>query len=145
MKIIPENAEQNNNDARSITTRNETDSSRPPLSMDNNQPSTSLSVQDIHKYRVKRIQVGGIRYYVCEYCNNKFETLATLNDHHKKTHPALQCDVCNKICLTPYTLVRHFYKHVAKRYRCKLCNETFQFKSEVSQHMFVHMGEAKFN
>ena len=33
------------------------------------------------------------------------------------------------------------YELLVERYGCKLCNETFQFKSEVTQHKILHVGE----
>ena len=75
----------------------------------------------------------------------KYDSLHALNDHHKDNHPPLYCDICNKKCSKANTLVQHLYVHLAKKYDCQHCDETFKFKSKVKQHMYIHVGETKLN
>ena len=74
-----------------------------------------------------------------------FDLLQHLNNHHKRNHDLVTCDICNKQFSMPNTLLRHAYRHLAKQYGCELCDQTFRFQSELTQYMDVHVGEAKFN
>ena len=77
-------------------------------------------------------------------CNRAFETQSELNVHYKKRHPPVQCSICKKVCATPNTLDRHMYKHKPRQYKCKYCDQSFAFKSELDGHTIVHQGEPGF-
>ena len=96
------------------------------------------------KYKIKRTKQNGMTYYHCGYCTKVFDSLQHLNNHHKRNHNPVTCDVCNKQFATPNTLIRHAYRHLAKQYGCELCDQTFNFQSTVTQHMDVHVGEPKY-
>ena len=96
------------------------------------------------KYKIKRMKQNGITYYHSGYCTKVFDSLQHLNNHHKRNHNPVMCDICNKQFATPNTLIRHAYGHLTKQYGCDLCDQTFRFRSEVTQHMDVHVGEPKY-
>ena len=102
-----------------------------------NRPTTN-------KYKIKRTKQNGMTYYHCDYCVKVFDSLQHLNNHHKRNHDPVMCDVCNKNFATPNTLIWHAYGHLTKQYRCELCDQTFHFRSEVTQHMDVHVGEPRY-
>ena len=97
-----------------------------------------------NKYKIKRTKQNGMTYYHCGYCVKVFDSLQHLNNHHKRNHDPVMCDVCNKDFATPNTLIRHAYGHLTKQYGCELCDQTFHFRSEVTQHMDVHVGEPRY-
>ena len=96
------------------------------------------------KYQIKRTKQDGTTYYHCGFCMKIFDSLQHLNQHHKNKHDPVKCDVCNKQFATPNTLLRHAYSHLSKQYGCDLCDQTFRFKSELNQHMDVHVGDPKY-
>ena len=102
-----------------------------------NRPTTN-------KYKIKRTKQNGMMYYHCDYCVKVFDSLQHLNNHHKRNHDPVTCNVCNKNFATPNTLIRHAYGHLTKQYGCELCDQTFHFCSEVTQHMDVHVGEPRY-
>ena len=97
-----------------------------------------------NKYKIKRTKQNGMMYYHCGYCIKVFDSLQHLNNHHKRNHKPVTCDVCNKDFATPNTLIWHAYGHLTKQYGCELCDQMFHFRSEVTQHMDVHVGEPRY-
>ena len=83
------------------------------------------SISSTDKYKIKRTKQNGITYYHCGYCTKVFDSLQHLNNHHKRNHNSVTCDVCNKQFATPNTLIRHAYGHLTKQYGCELCDQTF--------------------
>ena len=96
------------------------------------------------KYKIKRTKQNGMTYYHCGYCTKVFDSLQLLNNRHKRNHKPVMCNICNKQFATPNTLIRHAYGHLAKQYGCELCDQTFHFRSEITQHMDVHVGEPRY-
>ena len=90
-----------------------------------NRPTTN-------KYKIKRTKQNGMTYYHCGYCIKVFDSLQHLNNHHKRNHDPVMCDVCNKNFATPNTLIWQAYGHLTKQYGCELCDQTFHFHSEVT-------------
>ena len=91
-----------------------------------------------NKYKIRKFQIDKVRYYSCMYCNKHFDSIHHLNNHHKKHHPPVTCDVCNKIYDTPNSLIQHLYKHLDGQFKCNECPETFHFKSELESHSMNH-------
>ena len=38
--------------------------------------------QPPNKYKIRKFQIDKVRYYSCTYCNNHFESIHYLNNHH---------------------------------------------------------------
>ena len=129
-------------------TLNQKNKQKPKSKTDSGHKKQNESGQDCRsstdKYKIKRMKQNGITYYHCGYCKKVFDSLQHLNNHHKRNHNPVTCDVCNKQCATPNTLIRHAYGHLTKQYGCELCDQTFHFQSEVTQHMDVPVGEPKY-
>ena len=91
-----------------------------------------------NKYKIQKFEIDNVRYYSCMYCNKHFDSIHHLNNHHKRNHPPVSCDVCNKIYDTPNSLIRHSYTHLGGQFKCKKCPESFHFKSEQESHSMKH-------
>ena len=94
-----------------------------------------------NKYKIRKFQIDKVRYYSCKYCNKHFESIHYLNNHHKKRHPPVSCDVCGKLYDTPNSLIRHSYRHLDGQFKCKVCDQSFHFKSELNSHSMKHSTE----
>ena len=94
-----------------------------------------------NKYKIRKFQIDKVKYYYCMYCNKHFESIHYLNKHHVKHHPPVSCDVCNRIFDTPNSLIRHSYRHLDGKFRCKDCKESFHFKSKLDSHSMKHSKE----
>ena len=70
-----------------------------------------------------------------------FESIHYLNNHHRKQHPPVTCDVCGKLYDTPNSLIRHSYRHLDRQHKCKDCEQSFHFKSELTSHSMKHAME----
>ena len=57
------------------------------------------------KYKIRKFQIDKVRYYTCLYCNKHFESIHYLNIHHRRNHPPVSCDICNKLYDTPNSLI----------------------------------------
>ena len=129
-------------------TLNQKNRQKPKSKTDSGHKKQNESGQDSRsstdKYKIKRTKQNGITYYHCGYCTKVFDSLQHLNNHHKRNHNPVMCNICNKQFATPNTLIRHAYGHLTKQYGCELCDQTFRFRSEVTQHMDVHVGEPKY-
>ena len=90
------------------------------------------------KYKIRKFQIDKVCYYTCLYCNKHFESVHYLNNHHRKNHPPVSCDICNKLYDTPNSLIRHSYTHLSGNYQCDDCSESFHFKSELDLHKNKH-------
>ena len=95
------------------------------------------------KYSIKRTVISGTIYYCCSYCDKKYDTLHGLNNHHEKTHPPVNCDVCNRSFSTPNSLIHHSYTHLEQSFQCDLCEKSFPFKSQLENHIPVHTQAVK--
>ena len=129
-------------------TLNQKNRQKPKSKTDSGHKKQNESGQDSRsstdKYKIKRMKQNGITYYHCGYCTKVFDSLQHLNNHHKRNHNPVMCNICNKQFATPNTLIRHAYGHLTKQYGCELCDQTFCFRSEVTQHIDVHVGEPKY-
>ena len=94
-----------------------------------------------NKYKIRKFQIDKVRYYSCTYCNKHFESIQYLNNHHRKRHPPVTCDVCGKLYDTPNSLIRHSYRHLDGQHKCKDCEQSFHFKSELTSHSMKHAME----
>ena len=94
-----------------------------------------------NKYKIRKFQIDKVRYYSCTYCNKHFESIHYLNNHHRKRHPPVTCDVCGKLYDTPNSLIRHSYRHLDGQHKCKDCEQSFHFKSELTSHSMKHATE----
>ena len=61
------------------------------------------------------------------------------NVHHKTTHGALKCAVCDASFDTPSGLQCHKYKHSDLKYICETCGEKFPFCSQLKDHRTKHL------
>ena len=110
-------------------------------------PTTSSNknaTKSINKKKPTHTKALRTHNYSCPGCNRVFEQQSELNAHYKKRHPPVQCTICKKVCATPNTLDRHMYKHKPRNYKCKYCDQSFAFKSELEGHTIVHQGEPGF-
>ena len=95
------------------------------------------------KYSIKRTVVNGTIYYICSLCDRKYDTLHGLNNHHAKTHPPVNCDVCNRQFSTPNSLIHHSYTHLEQSFHCDQCDKSFPFRSQLENHVAAHTQEIK--
>ena len=92
----------------------------------------------LDKYKIRKFQVDKVCYYTCLYCNKHFESVHYLNNHHRKNHLPVSCNICNKLYDTLNSLIRHSYTHLSGNYHCDNCSESFHFKSELDSHKNKH-------
>ena len=45
------------------------------------------------KYKIRKLQIDKVRYYTCLYCNKHFKSIHYLNNHHRRNHPPVSCDI----------------------------------------------------
>ena len=78
---------------------------------------------------------------ICYYCERKFESRETLNDHlerHKGPQPFF-CMVCDCRFKSRTQLNLHLPKHSDdKPFVCEVCNVGFKWKHALKNHMIVH-------
>ena len=92
----------------------------------------------LDKYKIRKFQIDKVCYYTCLYCNKHFELVHYLNNHHRKNHPPVSCNICNKLYDTLNSLISHSYTHLSGNYQCDDCSESFHFKSELDSHKNKH-------
>ncbi|KAJ8970611.1 hypothetical protein NQ314_001146 [Rhamnusium bicolor] len=92
--------------------------------------------------------LGSCRKFVvvkCEFCDNKFSSLARQQYHIKVRHnpeaPLIKCDLCNQEfknynARSYHKLTRHSVE--GKKYSCELCGKAFFIKNSLNQHMESH-------
>ena len=64
-----------------------------------------------------------------EMCNETFNAVKDLNQHHRDKHPPVKCDMCSKYFSCPNEMLKHKYKHYEVMFECAICEKGFTFKS----------------
>ena len=54
------------------------------------------------------------------------------------------CGTCNKMFTSKLILSHHMYSHFKKKYFCKVSNDGFFLKSELTKHKVNHKGKGTF-
>ena len=85
-----------------------------------------------------------VRTVKCRMCKQVFDSVKSLNVHHREDHEVVQCDVCDKFFETPTALERHKYNHGDRRFVCEDCGQSFPFNSRLMQHRVVHQSVLNF-
>ena len=71
-------------------------------------------------------------------CGVKKWSAHKINEHHRESNPPVLCDICGKECSTPLSLECHRYNHNKQPFHCDICNQGFQFASELVGHQIKH-------
>ena len=135
-RVVPTDTEKNK------TTTSEQDNTENEVLHPKVPSGNAMRPPPSNKYKIRKFQIDNVRYYSCMYCNKHFESIHYLNNHHKRHHPPVACDVCNKLYDTPNSLIRHSYKHLDGQFKCKTCDQSFHFKSELDSHSMKHSKES---
>lgn len=76
--------------------------------------------------------------YYCEMCNTYYESVNSLLEHIKITHP-FQCSLCHTKLKNRYGLKNHVAKfHGMKIYKCQVCTFTSVNKQSINLHKSGH-------
>ena len=83
-------------------------------------------------------KVKSQRIYTCPICGNRSTKVMDFNFHYRTSHPAVQCDICNKTFTTPLSLKHHAYDYQVRDKKCPKCGKTFIFNSQLTAHLKTH-------
>ena len=78
------------------------------------------------------------RSYRCQICGTTKRSTESLNAHHRKRHPALNCTVCGKTFTLATFLMHHMYSHFPRKFYCDRCDFHCHFQSELDSHKITH-------
>ena len=81
--------------------------------------------------------------YLCRMCPHKSDSARDLIQHHQKMHGILYCCICKKAFNNPISLRRLEYSNKEKKFQCSMCQENFNFNSELKTHLIQHQRHAK--
>ena len=84
----------------------------------------------------------------CDYCEEKYKSLAAYKTHLAKVHPQMkadieqrtsmrlhQCEICSKVYSTPTDLKRHIFIHKGlKPFNCEYCGKAFNDRDNLRCH-----------
>ena len=73
-----------------------------------------------------------------EKCNETFNAVKDLNQHHRDKHPPVKCDMCSKYFSCPNEMLKHKYKHYEVMFECAICEKGFTFESQYTAHKMKH-------
>ena len=93
------------------------------------------------EYKLKRKYVNTSRKFPCEKCRTIFYSQREVNEHFRKSHPPVQCDMCEKTFDTPAAMVKHRYHHYEYMHECDHCGKGFHFESQLREHLLVHQAQ----
>ena len=74
----------------------------------------------------------------CKMCDKSFDSVRSLNEHHRSDHGVVNCDCCDKSFSTRSALDKHMYVHRQMEFLCVTCGKQFPFQSRLDQHKLVH-------
>ena len=77
----------------------------------------------------------------CNMCSKSFDSVKSLNDHHRSDHGIVTCDICGKSFATRSALDKHMYVHRQMDFLCVTCGKQFAFQSRLEQHKLVHQPQ----
>ena len=80
----------------------------------------------------------------CKICIYSFGSIKELNEHHRKDHGIVDCELCDKKFATQSALDKHMYLHKELRFVCEDCGQSFPFKSRLEQHQTTHQTKHNF-
>ena len=80
----------------------------------------------------------------CKICIYSFGSIKELNEHHRKDHRIVDCELCDKKFATQSALDKHMYLHKELRFVCEDCGQSFPFKSTLEQHQTTHQTKHNF-
>ena len=80
----------------------------------------------------------------CKIRIDSFGSIKELNDHHRKDHGIVDCELCDKKFATQSALDKHMYLHKELRFVCEDCGQSFPFKSRLEQHQTTHQTKHNF-
>ena len=81
-----------------------------------------------------------VRTFKCgvQNCNQSFDSIKELNQHHQDMHPPVKCDLCTGQFSCPNEMLKHKYKHYEVMYECTECEHGFTFESQYKVHKMKH-------
>ena len=82
--------------------------------------------------------------YKCTVCGVVKLTMQLINEHHIKNHKPQPCTVCGRTFALASSLIRHMYDHEEHKYKCKSCEYSSHFESELNTHKIVHRKNLSF-
>ena len=71
-------------------------------------------------------------------CNQVFNAVKDLNQHHWDSHLPVKCDVCTEYFSCPNEMLKHQYKHYEIMFECAICEKGFTFESQYVAHKMKH-------
>ncbi|GJQ71737.1 hypothetical protein Trydic_g11430 [Trypoxylus dichotomus] len=95
----------------------------------------------MRRYIVKQRKVGGMKWFICLYCNKEFKKPSDLIRHiriHTREKP-YKCKTCNQCFALKSTLLAHLNTHEGKRdFQCLICCKFFTSSKTLSVHVKKH-------
>lgn len=91
-----------------------------------------------------------VKWYKCEYCDERFTSHSQMNIHLHTEHPeeclqAMACDICGRVCRNRAAVLLHRRTHNAdKDFVCDTCGKGFTRKTNLEFHLRTHTGERPF-
>ena len=81
-----------------------------------------------------------VRSFKCgvQNCNQVFNAVKDLNQHHRDSHPPVKCDMCMEYFSCPNEMLKHKYKHYEIMFECAICEKGFTFESQYVAHKMKH-------
>ena len=80
------------------------------------------------------------RMYKCPVCGIKKTSIQSINEHYRRQHKKVRCNICNKQFNNPSSRNKHMYVHQSwNRFHCGQCDKEFPFKSMLDDHKGQHM------
>ncbi|XP_056006363.1 zinc finger and BTB domain-containing protein 24-like isoform X3 [Ostrea edulis] len=96
---------------------------------------------------VKKFSSKGIKPFQCNFCQNKFSSNVSLQEHmsrHTDSKPH-QCHICQRNFRQISCLRRHLVTHSSDTpFACNLCGRKFSQNMYLRSHMKMHTGERPF-
>ena len=99
-----------------------------------------------------------LKPHKCNICGREYRSISSFKTHKLRTNhydskdrtdvPVIECDECGKQFLTStrHEYKRHILTHTGERpYRCKVCNKSFNDKSNLKHHIKIHEDDRPFS
>ncbi|CRK99721.1 CLUMA_CG012973, isoform A [Clunio marinus] len=90
-----------------------------------------------HSLNIHR-KIHGEKSFICDMCDYKTSTKASLSTHNLNVHKSQRdhvCEICAKGFFTKHRLDDHIKIHGNKRFKCNRCEKRFLVKSRMREHV----------
>lgn len=89
--------------------------------------------------------------HICDQCGNQYKTKSSLSEHkrfiHSEKRPLkkeqkFECNVCESLFATKYTLRDHMNTHTGKKFICDMCGRGFSSTKHLKRHKLYHLKQS---